>query len=207
MLVIRPRSRIENGVLCGELAGVGSQPGVQLLGLDWNDAAIVTGRSNLGWRFIGDVVRGRARRRARVDDGRRLRSVQGVLEGAGRTLHGPARGAREPSMASLRPWGTFARKSALCGARHPRRVHLARARALSRGQSLAGRDGPGDRQTRAQAAGGARAVVGLVDAPRARCCSSWATAACALPRRPLASGRHSPGGRPTTRRRRAGCSR
>lgn len=112
-------------------------------------------------------MRGRARRRALVDDSRGLRSVKVIFEAARRVFHGARCRAHQSPMATVWAGRPLAGESALRGAHDPCCLHLARACALPGGQSLACGDGSGDGQARPQAASRARPPVRSLDAARA----------------------------------------
>ncbi len=52
MFVIRPRPIIENRVQRIELAGIRIEPRINVLSLDWNDAAIVFSCGNFPRRLV-----------------------------------------------------------------------------------------------------------------------------------------------------------
>src|SRR5258708_14935951 len=54
MLVVGAMAVVENRVLRREITGLWAQPGVDIVGLDGDDAAIMTRSGNLRWRLIGD---------------------------------------------------------------------------------------------------------------------------------------------------------
>ena len=54
VLVIRPRAVVEDRVQSGEVAGIRIEPSIDMLRLDRNDAAVMTGCCNLRGRFVGD---------------------------------------------------------------------------------------------------------------------------------------------------------
>ena len=54
MLIVRPLTIIENRVHRGQIGLLRIEPPVEVLGLDRNDATIVTGCGNLRRRFVGD---------------------------------------------------------------------------------------------------------------------------------------------------------
>jgi hypothetical protein len=54
MFIVRSMAVVQNRVLCREIPGFWAQPGVDILRLDGDDAAVMTRSGNLRWRLIGD---------------------------------------------------------------------------------------------------------------------------------------------------------
>ena len=83
MLVVRPLTIIEDRVLRRQTRGVRVEPGIDMFGFDRNDAAIVSRRSHLGRRLIGDaLISLSGHRRQQVWDASALRAVPALLREA-----------------------------------------------------------------------------------------------------------------------------
>lgn len=53
MLVVRPVAIVEDRVQIADPPGIGIEPRIDVLRLDRNDAAIVTGGRDFRWRLVG----------------------------------------------------------------------------------------------------------------------------------------------------------
>jgi hypothetical protein len=66
MLIVWPLTVIEYRVLRSEVGLVRIQPSINVIELDWNDAAIMTRSGDFGWRLVGDGRKREQVRRVRV---------------------------------------------------------------------------------------------------------------------------------------------
>ena len=83
MLVIRPLAIVEDRVSRGQVLRVRRQPGARVLGLDGDDAAIMTGSAHFFGRVVGDRSEGQrcSSPRARLDH-RAATRLASILLGA-----------------------------------------------------------------------------------------------------------------------------
>ena len=56
MLIVRALTIIKDCILRGETVGIGVEPSVNVLGLDWNNAAVMPGRGYLESNWILGVL-------------------------------------------------------------------------------------------------------------------------------------------------------